>query len=281
MNSLDGNLYQLFLSMPNEEFRAGFLERYPYDISPVPDDRPFFFRNSYWWHVFPGARIGGPFMEYTIIVLLGIVGAFVYLCIYLPLRFLSRRGKNAPGTRRYAYYFAGAGLGYFAVEIALLQKFGLFLGHPNYALSLVLAVFLMSTGIGSLLTEFIVSRFCGIRIVAIALVCLVILERILIFPFLADWVAWSFWAKAAVAAAMIFPIGLLLGCFLPCGLEQLKEIAPDFVPWAWGINGIFSVLAPILSVAFSMSWGINALLLSALPCYLMTGFALPARTDRA
>ena len=34
------------------------------------------------------------------------------------------------------------GLGYLAIEIALLQKFGLFLGHPNYSLSVVLAALL-------------------------------------------------------------------------------------------------------------------------------------------
>jgi len=44
--------------------------------------------------------------------------------------------------------------------------------------------------------------------------------------------------------------------------------APAFVPWAWGVNGIFSVLAPVLSVAFSITGGINALLLAAVPIYL-------------
>jgi hypothetical protein len=59
--------------------------------------------------------------------------------------------------------------------------------------------------------------------------------------------------------------------------ERLKAERPTFVPWAWGINGIFSVLAPILAVAVSITWGISALLISALPIYLVAGFLLPGR----
>ena len=58
-------------------------------------------------------------------------------------------------------------------------------------------------------------------------------------------------------------------------LEQLKRVAPSFTPWAWGVNGAFSVLAPVLAVAFSMSWGTSALLLAALPVYLLTAAVLP------
>jgi hypothetical protein len=63
--------------------------------------------------------------------------------------------------------------------------------------------------------------------------------------------------------------------FLPSALERLKPTAPEYVPWAWGINGIFSVLAPVLSVAFSMTWGTSALLLAAIPIYLTVGFCPP------
>ena len=71
------------------------------------------------------------------------------LCILLPLRRLAREGARAPGATRFGIYFACIGLGYLAIEMALLQKFGLFLGHPNYALSVVLAALLLTTGVGS------------------------------------------------------------------------------------------------------------------------------------
>lgn len=71
-------------------------------------------------------------------------------------------------------------------------------------------------------------------------------------------------------------ITLPFGTFVPAALERLKPEAPAYVPWAWGLNGIFSVLSPVLSVALSMTWGINALLLTAVLVYLVTGLALPA-----
>jgi hypothetical protein len=83
----------------------------------------------------------------------------------------------------------------------------------------------------------------------------------------------------AIVFALVLPIGVCLGTFFPTGLDRLKEEAPAFVPWAWGVNGIFSVIAPILSVAMSMTWGISALLLAAVPVYLAAGILLPERRN--
>jgi hypothetical protein len=81
--------------------------------------------------------------------------------------------------------------------------------------------------------------------------------------------------RVALVVLLVAPLGVCLGAFVPTALERLKIEAPAYVPWAWGINGIFSVLAPVLSVAFSMTWGIAALLLSAIPVYLITAASLP------
>jgi hypothetical protein len=85
----------------------------------------------------------------------------------------------------------------------------------------------------------------------------------------------DFSLRVLVVLALVMPLGVLMGTYVPTAVEQLKATAPGFVPWAWGINGIFSVLAPILSVAFSMTWGITALLLGAVPIYLIVGCLYP------
>jgi hypothetical protein len=74
---------------------------------------------------------------------------------------------------------------------------------------------------------------------------------------------------------MVLPIGVLLGVFMPWGLDRLKATAPALVPWAWGINGIFSVLAPVASVAFAITWGSGALFLAAIPLYLAAVLIFP------
>jgi hypothetical protein len=79
----------------------------------------------------------------------------------------------------------------------------------------------------------------------------------------------------AIVFALVAPVGTCLGVFMPTGLARLKAQAPAFAPWAWGINGIFSVLAPLLAVGVSISWGMSVLLAAALPFYLAAGFALP------
>ncbi len=271
--------YQFFLSQVAEGTEAEMISVYPFDIRPATDDRPFFFRYSFWWHLVsdePLLRGSLPAMEITIVVLFGLVVLVAVLAIYGPLRYLTARSPLTVGTRRYALYFSGAGLGFLAVEMALLQKFGLFLGHPNYALSVVLAGLLLTSGVGSLLSARTQRVLGGIRPVAYALAGNVLVEVLLVFGRLAGWIGWPFAVRVAVTIILIAPIGLLLGTFLPVGLEQLKGEAASFTPWAWGINGAFSVLAPVLAVAFSMSWGTSALLLAALPIYMFTAAVLPA-----
>ena len=98
------------------------------------------------------------------------------------------------------------------------------------------------------------------------------LEQFLAFPLLPRLIGLPFAARAAIVFLLVAPVGVCLGTFMPTGLDRLKAAAPAFAPWAWGINGIFSVLAPLVAVGVSMSWGITALLAAALPFYLVAGF---------
>jgi spermidine synthase len=279
VNGRAENMYQRFLSLAEPRREAAFVAAYPLDISPQPDDRPFFFRYSFWRHLFarePVGRDSFPIMEWSLVLLSAIVGLTSVLGIYAPLRRLARGGLQAPGAWRYAVFFAGTGVGYMALEIALLQKFGLFLGHPNYALSVVLAVLLLATGVGSLRAAAIVRGLGGqLRFVAYLLAGIVIVEHLALLPRLPGLLGLPFPARVLVAAALVAPIGVCLGVFVPTALDRLKPEAPAFAPWAWGINGMFSVLAPLLSVAVSMTWGISALLLAAVPVYLLVGWVYP------
>lgn len=272
-------LYQAFLAQGDPRREAAFVRAYPFDIAPAGDDRPFFFRFSFWSHLFsrdPAIQRSVPFMEYSVILLTAVVGLAALACVYVPLWLLAREGARAPRASRQAAFFALIAVGYMAIEIALLQKFGLFLGHPNYALSVVLAALLLATGLGSLFSATIVAALGQLRFVSYVLAGIVLLEYALAFPWLPRLIGLPFAARVAVAFGLVVPIGVCLGTFMPTALERLKATAPAFVPWAWGVNGIFSVLAPIVSVGFSMSWGINALLIAAVPVYLAAGWLLPS-----
>jgi hypothetical protein len=278
------NAYQAFLSQGDPGREEAFIRQYPWDVSPARDDRPFFFKYSFLWHVTtrdPLVVRSVPMLEYSILLLLLVVGIAAAFTVYLPLLYLVRRPVRTPAAARYAMFFAGTGIGYLAIEIALLQKFGLLLGHPNYALSVVLAALLFSTGMGSLLSPRILAKARHLRFVGYALSGLLLAETLLAMPHLHALIALPFAVRCGVVVALVSPIGLLLGTYVPTALENLKREAPAFVPWAWGINGIFSVMAPLLAVWFSTSWGMSALLLSAIPVYLGVGFAFPETPPRA
>jgi hypothetical protein len=117
------------------------------------------------------------------------------------------------------------------------------------------------------------------RFVAYAVAATVVAEYLLAFPRLRDWIRLGFGARVLIVCLLVAPIGIGLGTFMPTALERLKAHARDHAPWAWGVNGTFSVLAPILSVALSMTFGINALLLAALPVYVLGTLALPSAPD--
>lgn len=275
------NRYAAVLAVPTARDLDVGLRSYPWDVHPVTDDRPFFFRTSRWSHLWPqaGVAAGAPIMELGLLTLLGISAAAALAFVYLPLRGLRR--KRGTGTARLAAFFGSLGLGYMAIEMALIQKFGLLLGHPNLALSVVLASLLLATGVGSLVSGLVMRAAGGsLRFVSYALSFVLLAELLLAFPRLSLWVALPLSGRASLVAALVAPVGLLLGVYFPTGIERLKRVSPELVPWAWGLNGMASVVAPILAVAVSMTAGISALFLAALPVYLLAGFTAP-RAARA
>jgi hypothetical protein len=268
--------YAALLAAPTARDLDIALRRYPWDVRPVTDDRPFFFRTSRWSHLWPraGVETGAPIMELGLLTLLGISAAAAAALVfaYVPLRGLPRQGET--GAARLVVFFGSLGLGYMAIEMALIQKFGLLLGHPNLALSVVLASLLFATGVGSLLSAFVVRALGGsLRFVSYALSFVLLAELLLVFPRLGLWMALPLAGRVGLVAALVAPIGLLLGTYFPTGLERLKQVSPGLVPRAWGLNGMASVVAPILAVALSMTAGISVLFLAAIPVYLLAGFA--------
>lgn len=273
------NGYQAFLSLGDPRLERAFVASYPFAIDPVTDDRPFFFNFAFWWHLFPEDSIlwaSVPVLQMSLVLLGSLVSLAAALTVILPLMLLSRRGIQTGRQRgRFAVYFSGLAIGYLGIEIALMQLFGLFLGHPNYAISVVLAALLLSSGMGALMAESILRRLPNIRFVAFLLAGFILGEFLLAFPKLSSMLGWPFGARVLIAALLIWPVGVCLGVFMPAGIETMKGLSPELVPWAWGVNGVFSVLAPILAVGVSTTFGISALLLSTVPIYLLAAFSLP------
>jgi len=184
--------------------------------------------------------------------------------ILLPPALQKKKAEQSSRQRRvWAFvYFTLLGLGYLFVEIPLMQRFILFLGHPIYAFATVLFSLLLFSGIGSLLAR----RFRPVM--ALALLC----GAILIYPALLPvafraLLGWPLALRLVAAAVGLAPLGLLMGVPFPLGLAALEARAPGLIPWAWAINGCASVLASILAAMLALSWGFWGVLLLATAAY--------------
>jgi hypothetical protein len=244
-----------------------FCEGYRLDVCPPSDDRPFFFNMKRAGDVFSAPPPGYFFSVDPLLVLalsLGILTALCALAFGLPLALVKERPPLSAMT-----FFAAIGVGFLLFEIALIQRFTLFLGFPTYSLSVVLFALLVFTGIGSLAT----SRAREPRrvlIAALAVACALIgLAAFALQPLLAALIELPFAARLALTIVLIAPPALLLGTAMPIGLARLRELHASAIPWAWAINGVSSVLASVLAVAVAITWGFRAVTLLALACYLV------------
>jgi hypothetical protein len=261
--------------------KTRFIYEYPRDISPTTDNMPYFFNFTKWSQPFTAAKIiaeppsisqGNPaFILFQL--LYSAVMALVF--IVLPLIIIPRKGNVRPYIKQFLIFFSGIGLGFIAIEIALIQKLVLFLGHPLYSITVTLFAMLIFTGIGSLLSERLVgSRAHRIWIVPIALSVCLGLFTLLSPKMVAAWIVWPQPARILITVLFLAPIGLLLGVPFAYGIRLVNSHNKPFVPWAWAVNGFMTVIGSILAVIVSMNFGFNAVLVMAILIYYGTFFAI-------
>jgi hypothetical protein len=246
-----------------------FCSHYRLDVCPPTDDKPFFFQMTRLSHVGQATPPGYFFSVDPFYILLITLGILLVLCAFafaLPL-FVVRREARPPLSS--LVFFAAIGLGFLLMEIALIQRFVLFLGFPTYALSVVLFSLLVFTGIGSLIS----TRLGNPRrtlLAALGLATVLIAASAYgLQPLLRQWISIAFAGRVAITVALLAPLGISLGMAMPIGLTRISRLYPGSVVWAWGINGVASVLASVLAVAVAITWGFPLTTLLACACYLV------------
>ena len=256
-----------------------------FDLTPPTDDRPFFFNQlplSRPFHAFAhtktmlargpqggGVRHGNLVATITLLLLLLISLIFVMAAIVVPLR-SALKDVGVLVTTRGTLYFALIGTGFMMVEIALLQRMTVFLGHPIYSLSVLLFSLILTTGLGSFLSEQLTLHNRARMAVWASLTgaYLLILPLVLSELFVAFNHA-TLSARIAICVASITPAGLLLGFGFPTGMRLIAAIDSRPTPWFWGINGAAGVLASIGAIAISLELGITATLILGALCYFL------------
>ena len=161
-------------------------------------------------------------------------------------------------------------MGFMLSEIALLQWFSVYLGHPIYSLSVSLFSLILASGLGSLTSDRLKLDVRGKLLTWAILVVayLVALSQVLpsIFQHTNDQ---ERLVRICISIAIIMPLGFLLGFAFPTGMRLVEAVDSQPTPWFWGINGATGVLASVLGVMFSMALGINVTMVLAAACYLL------------
>ena len=257
------------------------------DLTVSTDNKPFFFNQLRFQNVpealprlwrnelSDGVLRGNLVASVSLVVILLIATIAVVCTIVLPLRGAVRsapRGLVGAGTA----YFALIGTGFMLAEISLLQYFGVFLGHPIYAMGVCLFSLILSTGIGSLVSERMQLSTNG-RIAGWAVI-------VAAYLFTAQWTLPSIFeamtasalpVRIAVSLAVLMPAGFLMGFAFPTGMRLVEAISREPAPWFWGINGATGVLASVVAVMIGIAFGINVTMFLAGCCYLLL---IPAAT---
>jgi hypothetical protein len=252
--------------------REQFIQSYPGDIRPETDDKPFYFRASKWTALL-GNYAGG---KGNLLIILGVAIAFAFSFIIVPLVISSREAIRNNGL--YLWFFTFIGMGYIFLEMVLLVKFVLFLGHPIRSLTITLFSLLFFSSIGSYFSRLIMSKNLvkGVR---------ALIQRQLMLPFIgisilsiiygmflpetfSMWMGLNLYSRIIISVLLIAPLGIMMGMPLPIGMTLLDFKENKLVLWAWGLNGVASVIGSILCIVIAHLMGYKVTFFLSAVCYL-------------
>ena len=259
--------------------RENYLKEYLFSLGVPTDDRPYF-NHFMRWKSLPHLKkqlkgrmpafleLGSLFLAAALFQ----VAALAALLIFLPL-FPDVTGlKKVRQKGRILLYFFLLGLGFMLLEMSFLQKMILYLGHPIYSAAVVIASFLIFSGLGSQLSGIWAGRSA---IAACSAGFFVALTSGFYLIFLDSWLGSTqnqdLIIRFLVISVTIAPLAFAMGHLFPIGLRHVSEAFPAMVPWCWASNGFASVLATAAAPLVAMSIGFSKLILIAMGCYVLAG----------
>ena len=191
---------------------------------------------------------------------------------------LRGRAPATPGSFRLAFYFLVIGFGFMFIEIGLMQKLTLLLGHPTYAISTVLFSILVSTGLGSYMSQRWTQDSARGPLFWALPAILVSATLFLLFSssLLPGLIVLSRPARILIAALLVAPIGFFMGFPYPTILMWLEARHRHFTPWAIAINSFASVLASVACIPLSSYLGFRAVLAIGIGMYAAAWLSVPA-----
>jgi hypothetical protein len=253
---------RFFAAAARDELDA-FAAAMRFDVSPTYDDRPFFF------HLHP-SLVPMSLLPFQLLYgLLAMVVVLAMALIFVPA-LLSRRRSEARTGSRVPWFFALVGGGFLLVEVWLLHRFGLYLGHQTYAMSVVLGALLVGTGAGALFGERAIPSPSRRLAIGVGVIVLLGAIGVSALPPLLE-ASWSLpmGGRVALVLAYVGALGFVMGFPLPAGLGWLADRHPASAPWCIGINWFASVMASVAVTPLAMRFGYTFLLGLGVSAYVL------------
>jgi hypothetical protein len=266
-----------FTSLLRAANPGAFERRYEYDVSPVGDNRPFFFYTVQPRDLLDFAkRVSRLSADYNVnravatlfeLLLVSLLASSVILA--LPRVALGSRLPADRGVLRFLWYFIFIGVGYIEIQVALVQKFVLFLGHPTYALAVIIFSMLVSSGAGSYWSSRALRDSDGRLEAALALVAVLVAAlAFAVSPVLGLCAGLPRAVKSAISVLMVAPAGFVMGMPFPSGLRRIEGLHAPSVRWAWSLNAAASVLGSVCAMALAICLGLREAMLAGGALYL-------------
>lgn len=266
--------YGLIRSKTIQE-RREFEKSYLYNVAPVYDDRPFFFEYHKVSEIFRDDEVRswwsrGTIVHYVLFILLGLTALISFSAMIVPLYVFEREGLTVERVWSLLGFFSSLGMGFMFLELGFIQKLTIYLGHPMYTLSVGLAGILMFTGIGSYyagtrsMDRVRLLRMGMIGTAAAALIWLLVMRF-----FIPLTLGFPVPIRIGFTLLSLLPLGLFMGIPFATGLRYLEEKYPRFIPWAWGINGLTSVMGSVLAIIIAMRIGFSMVIFLGCATYAL------------
>ncbi len=281
-----GELYYHVINYMLQGREGEIYDNYLFDITPATDNRPYF--TSY---LKPDNirmfldKLDAVSEEWSYLLLVGtLLQSVLFGIIIIVIPAIGARRSQLKGTRGkfgIILYYSLLGIAYMLVEIFFIQKLVFYLGNPVFSTSIVITSMLIISGVGSLSGSRMMKKPKRFILIAAGIVVVMMVLYMTLLPAILEG---SLGAPRIVkmlgAIVIIAPAAFFMGMFFPTGLNVLAKNRSEMLPWAWGMNGAFSVTGSLLARYLAVQFGFRVLLLAALFVYAAAGLLFPVNLKK-
>jgi hypothetical protein len=250
------------------------------NLAPATTDRPFLYnilRFGSLDQVFknialvPREEVG--YLVNVAVLAQSLILAIIVLC--LPLVRPSTMAVHGAIVGKSILFFSGLGIGFLFLEIYLIEKATFLLNDRTLGFSFTLGSMLFFSGVGSFWSGRFDARLkSGIRYASLVILAWCVLAFLFADVVLTACLGFSTLVKLLALLCWVAPLALALGFPFSLGLAALRP-HPVFMPWAWSLNGAFSVISTPLANLLSIAYGQRLLLVAGFVGYLVVMLMLP------